>query len=291
MNNLAHSAVEEDRTPTARLKMGHILVDNGKINAADVKSILTIQNQRGVRFGEAALLLGLVNADDIRTVLAKQFAYTAIPDRGSRLHQSLTAAFRPDSPEVEALRSLRSELMLRYFNTAPHLSLAIVGAQDARSIAQTSANLAIVFSQLGLRTLLIDSNLRKPQLHTLFGIGNRHPGLSDLIAGRARPQPIEVSPLHSLWLLHAGTQAPNPQELLTSKNYGERMGELTLQFDVTLISTPPMDRTRDAQMVAAQSGAALLVAQEHTSRMKDIEAVCASLWGVGVRVLGVALRQ
>lgn len=291
MNNFAHPQLEENHSAGPNFKMGRILVDKGKISSADLKSIIAIQNQRGVRFGEAALLLGLVNADDIRAVLAEQFAYTSVPDSSSRLDPSLSAAFRPDSIEVEALRSLRSELMLRYFNTAPHLSLSVVGADNARALAQTTANLAIVFSQMGLRTLLVDGNLRQPQMHALFGIGNRHPGLSDLIAGRARPQPIEVSPLKSLWLLHAGTQAPNPQELLASKNYRERMGELTRQFDVTLISTPPMDRARDAQILASTSGAALLVVQEHSSRMKDIENVCASLWGVGVRLLGVALRQ
>jgi protein-tyrosine kinase len=291
MNNLAHASAEDLQLPSARIKMGHMLVDNGKITAADLKTIIALQNERGIRFGEAALLLGLVSPADIRSVLAQQFSYTSIPDSASRLHVSLTAAFRPDSPEVEALRSLRSELMLRYFNTAPNLSLALVGADDAEGIARTAANLAIVFSQMGLRTLLVDSNLREPQLHKLFGLDNRHPGLSDLVADRVRIQPLGVATLRSLWLLPSGTQAPNPQELLSSRNYRDYMGELSNRFDVTLISTPPMARNRDAQLVAAHAGAALLVAQEHTSRVKDIEALCTSLWGVGVRMLGVALRQ
>lgn len=294
MTNLAHLPAEEKSstsTPSPRAKMGRILVNSGKISLADVKSIIAIQNKRGLRFGEAALLLGLVGADDVRAALAEQFAYTAIPDTASHLNPALSAAFRPESPEVESLRSLRSELMLRYFNTAPNLTLAVVGADDAAGIARTTANLAIVFSQLGLRTLLVDANLRKPQLNNLFGIGNRHPGLSDLIAGRSRPQPIAVSPLHSLWIFHAGTQAPNPQELLASRNYRERMAELTGQFDVTLICTPPMGRSRDAQLVASHAGAALVVAQQHVSRLKEVETLCAGLWGVGVRLLGVALRQ
>jgi protein-tyrosine kinase len=291
MTNLAHMPGQEEVTPGPRAKMGRILVNNGKIDLGDVKSILATQNERGLRFGEAALSLGLVNAGDVRAALAEQFAYTSLPEPSSRLNPALSAAFRPESPEVEALRSLRSELMLRYFNTAPHLTLAVVGADDAAGIAQTTANLAIVFSQLGLRTLLVDTNLRNPQLNTLFGIGNRHPGLSDLVAGRAKPQPIAVSPLHSLWLFHAGTQAPNPQELLASKNYRERMDQLTGQFDVTLISTPPLAHNRDAQLVAAHAGAALVIAREHSSRMKEIETMCAGLWGVGVRLLGVALRQ
>src|SRR5690606_7597649 len=146
------------------------------------RPIIELQNKRGLRFGEAAQKLGLVNAADVHAALAQQFACTPVPDKGSRLSRSLTAAFQPRSAEVEALRSLRSELLLRYFNTSAHLTLALCGADDARGIAQTTANLAIVFSQLGLRTLLVDGNLRNPQLHTLFGIGDRHPGLSDLVA-------------------------------------------------------------------------------------------------------------
>lgn len=291
MTNLAHLPEQDSPAPTPRAKMGRILVNNGKLNLGDVKTILAAQAQRNLRFGETALLLGLVTAQDVRTALAEQFSYTSPPETSSRLHPLLSAAFRPESAEVEALRSLRSELLLRYFNQAPHKTLAVVGADDGAGIARTAANLAIVFSQLGLRTLLVDANLRDPQLNNLFGIGNRHPGLSDLLAGRAHSQPIEISPLRSLWLFHAGTQAPNPQELLASKMYRERMDELTAQFDVTLINTAPMTRVRDAQLVAAHSGAALMVVRQHESRMKDIEQACRGLASVGVRVLGVALQQ
>jgi len=291
MTTLAQIAIDDNESPGPTQRMGRILLNSGKIKPTDIKTIVELQNKRGMRFGEAARKLGLVTTADVRAALAKQFACTPVPEKGSRLSRALTAAFLPQSAEVEALRSLRSELMLRYFNASPHLTLALCGTDDARGIAQTTANLAIVFSQLGLRTLLIDGNLREPQLHNLFGIGDRHPGLSDVIAGRAQPQPVEVAPLHSLWLVHAGTRAPNPQELLASRNYGERMDELTNQFDVTLINTSPMKRTRDAQLIAAHCGAALLVAQQHKSRMKEVESMCANLWGVGVRLLGVALRQ
>lgn len=291
MTTLAQIAIDDNESPGPTQRMGRILLNSGKIKPTDIKTIVELQNKRGMRFGEAARKLGLVSSADVRAALAKQFACTPVPEKGSRLSRALTAAFFPQSAEVEALRNLRSELMLRYFNTSRHLTLALCGADNARAIAQTTANLAIVFSQLGLRTLLIDGNLREPQLDNLFGIGDRHPGLSDVIAGRAQAQPVEVAPLHSLWLVHAGTRAPNPQELLASRNYGERMDELTNQFDVTLINTSPMKRTRDAQLIAAHCGAALLVTQQHKSRMKEVEHMCANLWGVGVRLLGVALRQ
>lgn len=272
-------------------KIGRMLESRGKITREEFKSIIAVQNERDLRFGDAALMLGLVQREDIDAVLAEQFAYTSPPDRNSKLDPKLIAAFQPDSAQAEALRSLRSELLLRYFNRGSHLSLAIVGAEDAAGIALTAANLAITFAQLGIRTLLVDGNLRSPQLHNLFGLSERSPGLSDLIAARTLVEPIGIPSLGSLWVVTAGTEAPNPQELLASRHYAEHLADLGLHFEVIIINTPPLNRIADAQLIAAQSGAALLVVQENISRLHDLETICTSLRGVGVRLLGAALRQ
>jgi chain length determinant protein tyrosine kinase EpsG len=272
-------------------KIGRMLETRGKITREEFKSIIAVQNEQNLRFGDAALMLGLVEREDIDAVLAEQFAYTTPPDRTTALNPKLLAAFQPDSAQTEALRSLRSELLLRYFNRGAHLSLAIVGAEDAAGIATISANLAITFAQLGMSTLLVDANLRSPQFHTLFGHNERNPGLSDLIAGRALVEPVAIPALGSLWVLAAGTTAPNPQELLASNHYAEKLEELATHFEVIIISTPPLNGIKDAQLIAAHSGAALVVVQENVSRLKDLETICNSLRGVGVRLLGAALQQ
>ena len=189
-------------------KIGRMLESRGKITREEFKSIIAVQNERDLRFGDAALMLGLVQREDIDAVLAEQFAYTSPPDRDSKLDPRLIAAFQPDSTQAEALRSLRSELLLRYFNRGSHLSLAIVGAEDAAGIALTAANLAITFAQLGIRTLLVDGNLRAPQLHNLFGHSERNPGLSDLIAARTLVEPIAIPSLGSV-VADGGTLVAN----------------------------------------------------------------------------------
>jgi len=272
-------------------KIGRMLESRGKITREEFKSIIAVQNEQNLRFGDAALMLGLVQREDIDEVLAEQFAYTAAPDRNTTLNPKLIAAFQPESAQTEALRSLRSELLLRYFNRGSHLSLAMVGAENAEGVAITSANLAITFAQLGISTLLVDANLRSPQLHKLFGHNERNPGLSDLIAERALVEPIAIPSLGSLWVLAAGTEAPNPQELLANKRYAEKLQELANHFEVIIINTPPLNHIKDAQLIAAQSGAALVVVQENISRLKDVETLCSSLRGVGVRLLGAALQQ
>ncbi|GGY74369.1 hypothetical protein GCM10011613_19710 [Cellvibrio zantedeschiae] len=296
MNELAQAvpvanARQEATSKELVNKIGRMLESRGKITREEFKSIISVQNEQNLRFGDAALQLGLVEREDIDAILAEQFAYTAPPDRNTTLDSRLVVAFQPDSAEAEALRSLRSELLLRYFNRGEHLSLAIVGAEDAKGIALTAANLAISFAQLGKRTLLVDANLRSPQLHKLFGHNERNPGLTDLIASRTLVEPIAVPDLGSLWVVAAGTQAPNPQELLASQNYAERLQDLSAHFEVIIINTPPLNHIVDAQLISAHSGAALLVVQENVSRVQDLETICNTLHGVGVRLLGAALRQ
>ncbi len=289
MSDLAQ-VLNSDTLFTNSTKMGPMLVAMGKLSPKDLSMILATQKKHGLRFGDAALKLGLVNADDISAILAEQFAYTQTPTTSSKLDHRLSALFQPDSLHAEALRSLRSELMLRYFNPQPHRALALVSAEDAAGTALTAANLAISFAQQGLRTLLIDSNLRAPQLNNLFNLNPHAPGLSDWIADRTAVTPTAIESVRSLWVLPAGTRAPNPQELLASKHYQERVGALTQHFDVTLISTSPMDSNRDAQLVAAQAGAALLLARAHVTHTKILAAISNRLRDLGVRLVGASLQ-
>lgn len=288
MNDLAQALGSESLLATST-KMGPMLVAMGKLSPKDLSMILATQKKHGLRFGDAAVQLGLVKADDINAILAEQFAYTQTPAASSKLDRRLSALFQPDSIQAEAMRSLRSELMLRYFNPQPHRSLALVSAEDAAGTALTAANLAISFAQLGLRTLLIDSNLRAPQINSLFNLREHAPGLSDWIADRTAVTPTAIESVRSLWVLPAGTRAPNPQELLASKQYQERLGPLIHSFDITLISTTPMESNRDAQLVAAQAGAALLLARQHQTQTQALTAICHRLRDLGVRMLGAAL--
>lgn len=288
MNDLAQALGSESLLATST-KMGPMLVAMGKLSPKDLSMILATQKKHGLRFGDAAVQLGLVKADDINAILAEQFAYTQTPAASSKLDRRLSALFQPDSIQAEAMRSLRSELMLRYFNPQPHRSLALVSAEDAAGTALTAANLAISFAQLGLRTLLIDSNLRAPQINSLFNLREHAPGLSDWIADRTAVIPTAIESVRSLWVLPAGTRAPNPQELLASKQYQERLGSLIHSFDITLISTTPMESNRDAQLVAAQAGAALLLARQHQTQTQALTAICHRLRDLGVRMLGAAL--
>lgn len=271
--------------------IGTILIDSGRLSIGNAEKILTYQRENDVRFGEAGRALGLLTEDDVRFALSIQFHYSYIPS-GSSLSHELIAAYQPDTPAVEELRMLRSQLMLRWFsNGADHKGLAVVsaGAGDGRSYI--AANLAIVFSQLGERTLLIDADMRTPRQHRLFNLGKKA-GLSDILVGRAGSDAIvSLDALPNLSILSAGAIPPNPQELLGRQSFSKLLLALGEDFDVMILDTPPASACADAHTVAVRTGAALVVARQDKSSMVQLGQFTHSLREFGVTLVGSVLND
>ena len=277
-------------TQTSR-PMGVILVDAERLSQANADRILAFQRDNGMRFGDAGRSLGFLTDDDVRFALSVQFQYSYITSE-SELSQELVAAYEPSSPVVEQLRMLRSQLMLRWFdNGTERKGLAVVSAGSGDGRSYIAANLAIVFSQLGERTLLIDADMRTPRQHKLFNIGKRA-GLSDMLVGRAGPEAVvSVPSLPNLSLLQAGTIPPNPQELLGRQSFSRLLLSLGEDFDVMIIDTPPANVCADAHTVAVRAGAALIVARQNSSSMPQLAQFTHSLREFGVTLVGSVLND
>ena len=108
----------------AETNIGKLLQEAGKLKPQDMERVLKLQQEENLRFGEAAQKLGLVTEADIQQALSHQFEYPYIPAAEASLSPELTAATAPYSKEAEALRSVRSELLLRWFKDG-HKTLAI----------------------------------------------------------------------------------------------------------------------------------------------------------------------
>ncbi|MDB5870408.1 MAG: epsG [Polaromonas sp.] len=271
--------------------MGSILVDAGRLSQGNTERILGFQRESGLRFGESGRILGLLTDDDVRFALSVQFHYSYITPE-SNLSRELIAAYQPASAAVEHLRMLRSQLMLRWFDNGVHRkALAVVSAGSAEGRSYIAANLAIVFSQLGERTLLIDADMRLPRQHQLFGLGKRA-GLSDMLVGRAGGEAVVgIAALPGLSVLSAGAIPPNPQELLGRHNFTELLVSLGKDFDVMIIDTPPASACADAHTVAVRAGAALIVARQNTSSMPQLAKFTHSLREFGVTLVGSVLND
>ncbi len=271
--------------------MGNILVEADRLSSVDVDRILSFQAGTCVRFGDAGQALGLLTEDDVRYALSVQFDYSYLADDSS-LSRELVAAYEPSSRSVEDLRALRSQLMLRWFDTgADRRGLAIASAGHGDGRSYLAANLAIVFSQLGERTLLIDADLRSPRQHKLFNLGARA-GLSDMLVGRAGADAVVgIAELQDLSVLPAGVMPPNPQELLGRHLFSTLLQSMGESFDVIIIDTPAASAYADAHTVAVRAGAALLVARQGSSSVPQMAQLTQGLREFGVTVLGSVLND
>jgi chain length determinant protein tyrosine kinase EpsG len=268
--------------------IGSILLDMGKITAADAERILKFQKEKGMRFGEAAQILGLISEADIDQVLARQFDYPYLLSGEGSFPPGLIAAYEPFSPQVETLRAIRSQLMLRWFAEGQK-SLVVASVMPDESASMFVANLAVVFSQLGEKTLLVDANLREPSQHRVFNIRNRQ-GLSDVLAERADMDVItRVEPFIDLSVLQAGTLPPNPLELVSRASFTHLNARVAHNYDVVLYDVSPFSVSADALAVATNAGGVLLTARKHKTRLADINAACDQLARYGVDVVGSVL--
>ncbi|MGH8668537.1 MAG: chain length determinant protein tyrosine kinase EpsG [Burkholderiales bacterium] len=272
--------------------MGALLIDAGKLRPEDAEAILRLQREKNLRFGDAAIELGLITQADIDFALSRQFDYPYLQRGESKVSEELVAAYDPFSPQVEALRALRAQLMLRWFDHDPVRSaLAIVSASRGEGRSYIAANLAVVFSQLGERTVLIDADLRNARQHRLFGIENRA-GLSALLSGRAGLDAVHRIPgLLGLSVLPAGTLPPNPQELIARPAFSQLLEQLAGHFDVILLDSPPAAETADAQTLAVRAGAALVVVRKNSSRTWRVRGISDSVAHAKASIVGAVLND
>jgi chain length determinant protein tyrosine kinase EpsG len=278
---------------SAGRSIGAILVDAGKLKPEDAERVLRVAQEMGIRFGDAAKELGLITQQDIDLALSRQFDYPYLMPGESSVSEEVVAAFEPFSRRVEALRVLRSQLLLRWFDSNPaRKALAVVSASRGEGRSFIAANLAVVFSQLGRqRTLLIDADLRNPRQHQLFGLDNRS-GLSSVLSERAGGEVVRRIPgLLDLSGLPAGILPPNPQELLTRPQFAKMLHQLAAYFDVIVLDTPAASDSADAQTITVRAGAALIVVKKNASRTWRVRGIAGSMDQAKATIVGAVLND
>jgi len=288
LNKIASPEGPAPTEPRSDVLLGKLLLDAGKLTEIDVNRIAVAQRKKNLRFGEAAEHLGLVSTEDVSRALAQQFRYPYVTG-DSPLDASLIAAYEPFSTAAEALRELRSQLLLRWPETQ-RKTLAVISPRKHSGCSHLAANLAIVFAQLGHRTLLIDANFRRPSQRGWF---NTEPaaGLSDLLIGRCGLDEalVPIAPFADLKVIFAGTQPPNPQELLSRVTFRYLLETSASNFDVVILDTPPILEYSDAQIVVAAAGGCLLAARRHRTRVADIERAREKFAPTRAALLGTAI--
>jgi protein-tyrosine kinase len=272
-------------------RLGELLHGDGTLTEQDIQDIFAAQMERGERFGEAASRLGLASEQDVRRALARQADFPLVAAGESALSPELITAYQPHGKRAEELRTLRSELVLRWFGRGNRV-LAVVEARSGNGCNALAANLAVSFAQLGERTLLIDANLRAPTQHTRFGLTGTC-GLVDFLEGRESLDKVltGVPGFSCLSVMCAGASPQNPQELLGHISFGYLMETSPTKYDVVIVDAPPMLECADAQVIAARAGGVVLATKRHRTRLADALRVKAQLEPAGAVLLGAVIDE
>ena len=249
------------------------LIAMGRLTPEGAVRIDEAMRTSGIGFGEAAIKLGLIEPEELVQAAheARQLPPKA-PDGivEGALHRmssnrslpvkylgmvkagpSLMLVRDADSAYSEQIRALRTELLL--LNGASRSGNLIVVLSPCRGEGRTQlcAELAIAFSQLGQRTLLVDADLRRPRVHTLFETDNTV-GLGQSLASRGAPLLLGVEKLPHLSVLIAGPSVPNPLELLTNGHFQRQMAEWRKKYSMVIIDTPPITEFADGALARAR---------------------------------------
>lgn len=196
----------------------------------------------------------------------------------------------PKSVLSEKFRGIRTNIT---FSTPDGNVNAIVIIAERPDVGKSSisANTAITYAQSGMKTLIIDGDMRKPSQHYLFQEANAR-GLSTAIV---EGEPIEhyVIPtrVNNLSLLTAGPIPPNPSELIASERFKEIFEELKTQYDMIIIDTPPILTVTDAQLFAKLTNNAVLVIDASQNNRNEVMRGKELVEKSGARILGVILNK
>lgn len=283
MNAIPHSITHERQ-------LGIIMLELGLLRTEQIEPILRTQNELDLPFGSTAVHLGLLTEEQLQQALFSQFDYPYLMPGTGEFSSHLVAAYEPASPQVEMLRTIRGQLLLRWFTSSRRV-LAVVSPNSGDGRSYITANLGIVFSQMGGNTLLIDANLRAPRLHELFKLDNRR-GLSSILAGMTKGDAIQRVPhFKKLSVLVAGPQPPNPSELLARPFYVEMINKLSANYEIIIIDTPAGLVCSESAMIAVRAGGALTVARKHHTRLNDLRQLTESICDAGAEVVGNVLNE
>jgi non-specific protein-tyrosine kinase len=213
--------------------------------------------------------------------------YPSPSDGRARRPQELLGA-------TEAYRRLRTNLLFASPDSQLR-SVVFTSTHAAEGKTQTAANVAVALASAERRVVLIDADMRRPDLHRIFS-RPLHNGMSELIMNIHQSDRLSLNGSHAtgqpnLTLITSGTIPPNPSELLSSNRATLLVHALERAFDTVIIDTPPVGAVTDALSVAAEASGTVVIVQAGRTNAAQAAATIESLRNVGAKVLGVVLNK
>jgi len=236
--------------------------------------------------------VGTAKTKRLRVLPAKGGALAPANGNGSS-HEVLLSDMDKRSAVAEAYRHLRTSILLSTAGRPPRTML-ITSSVPSEGKTTTAVNTAISLAQTGAKVLIIDADMRRPRVHSIFNLSNSV-GLSALLSREATEaeisQAIQLHEGSGLYVLTAGPVPPNPAELIGSEQMIKLIGAVTPMFTHVVIDSPPVAAFTDGVLIAAMVEGVLLVVHSGKSSRKIVARARRLLLDVGGRIIGVVLNK
>ena len=210
-------------------------------------------------------------------------------NRVSFYDQDLVTHHDPLSQISEAFKITRTNIEFSSIDRELK-TIAITSSNQAEGKTIAIANLAITYAQIGRKVLLIDSDLRRPAVHRLFGLTNRRGLTNVLLSGLPMQDFIQPTLTNNLTVLTSGPVPPNPAELLMSAAMARLIDAARQEYDLVLFDCPPVGAVTDAAIIATKVDGTLYVVRAGKVNRKQLQRASALLKQVKAHVLGYILN-
>jgi non-specific protein-tyrosine kinase len=207
----------------------------------------------------------------------------------ARAAARLVAVQDPRSPAAEAYRTLRTNIQFSSLDRPLRTILATSTAPDEGK-STTIANLAVTIAQAEQRVVLVDCDLRRPTLHTLFDLPNTV-GLTSAMLQDDADLPLQPTDIPGLLVLPSGPLPPRPSDILGSRRMATVIARLLQQADMVLFDTPPVNAVTDAAVLATKVDGVLLVFRAGNTRRDRAQEARKLLEKVNAHIVGVVLTD
>ena len=209
-----------------------------------------------------------------------------------RFAPSLVMISSPAEPAAESIRAIRTHVVAQHLDEGRR-ALAICAASPAVGCTFIAANLSIALSQVGIRTLLIDGDLRNPRLDDLIGSSRKGDGLAQCLASDeiSFSDAIRADVLPNLSVMYSGGPSASPQELLGGERFKSLMAFCLRDYEATIVDTPPANTCADARRISTVVGYSLIVTRRHKSFVDDVKALAEQLRADHARVVGTVMNE
>lgn len=212
------------------------------------------------------------------------------------MRKELVTHLDPKSPVSETFRTLRTNI--QFMNSNRRLrSLLVTSTMPSEGKSWVASNLAVTFAQAGKRVALIDADMRKGRLYSIFGVEPR-PGLSNYLSGYYENQePVNIdkylkkTDVNNLYLLPAGNIPPNPSELLVRRQMRNLLEQLKNQVDLIIIDGTPSKLVTDSVILSRIVDSTIIVSAHKQTRKDDLERVIKDIKNVGGNIAGVVYNK